>query len=60
MGSGEISLNRVPMVCNVRSRIDKWDLIKLQRFCNAKDKKATNRCKWMDLEYIILSEVTQS
>ena len=22
---------------NVRSRIDKWDLIKLQRFCKAKD-----------------------
>jgi hypothetical protein len=25
------------MVCVVRPRIDKWDLIKLQSFCNAKD-----------------------
>jgi hypothetical protein len=36
------------MACAVRSRIDKWDLIKLQSFCKAKrhcqwDKKATNR-----------------
>jgi hypothetical protein len=25
------------MACAVRSRIDTWDLIKLQRFCKAKD-----------------------
>jgi hypothetical protein len=25
------------MACAVRSRIKKWDLIKLQSFCNAKD-----------------------
>jgi hypothetical protein len=25
------------MACAVRSRIDKWDLIKLQNFCRAKD-----------------------
>ena len=25
------------MACSVRSRIDKWDLIKLQSFCKAKD-----------------------
>ena len=25
------------MACAVRSRIDKWDLIKLQSFCKAKD-----------------------
>ena len=30
-------LNRTAMACAVRSRIDKWDLIKLQRFCKAKD-----------------------
>jgi hypothetical protein len=29
--------NRTAMACAVRSRIDKWDLIKLQRFCKAKD-----------------------
>jgi hypothetical protein len=25
------------MACDVKSRINKWDLIKLQRFCTAKD-----------------------
>jgi hypothetical protein len=37
MGTGEIFLNRTVMACVVRSRIDKWDLIKLQSFCKAKD-----------------------
>ena len=37
MGTGENFLNRTAMVCAVRSRIDKLDLIKLQRFCKAKD-----------------------
>ena len=36
MGTGEKSLNRTPMACAVRSRMDKWDLIKLQSFCKAK------------------------
>jgi hypothetical protein len=29
MGTGEKFLNRTPKACAVRSRIDKWDLIKL-------------------------------
>jgi hypothetical protein len=29
MGLGEIFLRRVTMACAVRSRMDKWDLIKL-------------------------------
>jgi hypothetical protein len=37
MGTGEKFLNRTAMACAVRSRIDKWDLIKLQNFCRAKD-----------------------
>jgi hypothetical protein len=37
MGTGEKFLNRTAMACAVRSRIDKWDLIKLQGFCKAKD-----------------------
>jgi hypothetical protein len=37
MGTGEKLLNRIAMTCAVRSRIDKWDLIKLQSFCKAKD-----------------------
>jgi hypothetical protein len=37
MGTGEKLLNKTAMACAVRSRIDKWDLIKLQSFCKAKD-----------------------
>jgi hypothetical protein len=37
MGTGETFLNRIVMAWAVRSRIDKWDLIKLQSFCKAKD-----------------------
>jgi hypothetical protein len=37
MGTGERFLNRTAMACTVRSRIDKRNLIKLQRFCKAKD-----------------------
>ena len=37
MGTGEKFLKRTTMACAVRSRIKKWDLIKLQRFCKAKD-----------------------
>ena len=37
MGTGENFLNRTAMACALRSRIDKWDLMKLQSFCKAKD-----------------------
>jgi hypothetical protein len=37
MGIGGKFLNRTAMACAVRSRIDKWNLIKLQRFCKAKN-----------------------
>jgi hypothetical protein len=37
MGTGEKFLNRTAMACAVRWRINKWDLIKLQSFCKAKD-----------------------
>ena len=48
MGKGEIFLNRTPMVYALRSRNDKWYLIKLQNFCKTKatvckDKMVTNR-----------------
>ena len=36
MGTGEKFLNRTPIAYALRSRIDKWDLIKLQSFCKAK------------------------
>ena len=34
---GEKFLNRTPIAYVLRSRINKWDLIKLQSFCKAKD-----------------------
>jgi hypothetical protein len=43
MGTGVIFLNRTPMAYAVRSRIDKWDLIKLQSICKEKD--TVNRSK---------------
>jgi hypothetical protein len=43
MGTRERFLNRTPMACAVRSRINKWDLIKLQSFCKAKN--TVNRTK---------------
>ena len=43
MVTGEILLNRTPMACAVRSKFNKWDLIKLRSFCKAKD--TVNRTK---------------
>jgi hypothetical protein len=37
MSTGEQFLNWTAMACAVRSRINKWDLIKLQSLCKAKD-----------------------
>jgi hypothetical protein len=37
METGEKILNRIAMACAVRLGIHKWDLIKLQSFCKAKD-----------------------
>ena len=49
MGTGEKFLNRTAMACAVRSRIDKWDLIKLQSFCKAKD--TVNKTKWQPTDW---------
>jgi hypothetical protein len=37
MGTGERFLNRTPMAYALRSKIDKWGLIKSQSFCKTKD-----------------------
>jgi hypothetical protein len=42
MGTGEKFLDRTPMAYVLRSRINKWDLIKLQSFCKAKDTLPTD------------------
>ena len=44
MGTGESFLNRTPMTYGLKSRIDKWNLIKLPSFCKTKD--TVNRTKW--------------
>jgi phage-related protein len=49
MGPGGKFLNRIPMAYTVRSSIDKWDLIRLQSFCKAKD--TVNRTKWQPTDW---------
>jgi hypothetical protein len=44
MGIGEKFLNRTPKVYALISRINKWNPITLQRFCEAKN--TVNRIKW--------------
>jgi hypothetical protein len=36
-GTGGNFLNRTPMAHALRSTVDKWDLMKLESFCKAKD-----------------------
>jgi hypothetical protein len=58
MGTGEIFLMRKPIAYALRSRIDKWDFIKLPNFCKGKDtvnrrKMGTNRLgKYLYQPYI--------
>jgi hypothetical protein len=52
IGTGEKFLNSTAMSCAVRSRIDKWDLIKLQSFCRAKDTVNKTKRPPTDLERI--------
>jgi hypothetical protein len=49
MGTGERFLNRIPMACGIRSRIHKWDLIKLKNFCKAQD--TVNKTKWQPTDW---------
>jgi hypothetical protein len=49
MGTGEIFLNRIAIARAGRPRIDKWNLIKLQSFCKAKD--TVNRTKWQPTDW---------
>jgi hypothetical protein len=55
MGTGEKFLNRTPMACAVRSRNNKWDLIKLQSFCKVKDIVNTTKRQPTDWEMIIIN-----
>ena len=49
MGRGKSFLNRTPIAYAIRSRIDKWDLIKLQCFYKAND--TVNRTKLQQTDW---------
>jgi phage-related protein len=49
ISTGGKFLNRTPMAYALRSRINKWDLIKLKSFCKAKD--TINRIKWQPTDW---------
>jgi hypothetical protein len=48
MGTGGNMQKEKPIAYALRSRIDKWDLIKLQIFCKAKD--TANWTKWQPID----------
>jgi hypothetical protein len=48
-GHGGKFLNRTPMAYALRSRTEKWEIIKLQRFCKAKD--TIYRTKWQSTDW---------
>jgi hypothetical protein len=52
MGTGDKFLNRTAMACGIKLRVDKWDLIKLQSFCKAKDTVNKTKRPPMDWERI--------
>jgi hypothetical protein len=60
MGIPERFLNRTAMACAVRSRIDKWDLMKLQSFFKAKD--TVNKTKRLpkDWERVFTYPISES
>jgi len=49
MGTGENFLNKTAMAYALRSKIDKWDLIKLQSFYKKKD--TVVRTKWQPTDW---------
>ena len=58
MGTREKFLNRAAMACAVRSRIDKWDLIKLQSFYKAKETINKTKCLPTDWEKIFTNPIS--
>jgi len=58
MGTWKNFLNKIPMAYALRSRIDKWDLIKLQSFCKAKDTVVRTKRQPTDWEKIFTNTTT--
>ena len=55
IGTGKNSLNRTPIAYALRSRIDKWNLIKLQIFCKENDAVSRTKQQTTDWEKIFTS-----
>jgi hypothetical protein len=49
MGTGDSFLKRTPIAYTLRSTIEKWDLIKLQSICKAKD--TVSGTKWQPTDW---------
>ena len=60
MSTGEKFLNRTAMACAVRSSIHKWDLIKLQSFCKAKDTVNKTKRQPTDWERLVINPKSDS
>jgi len=58
MGNGENFLNKTPIAYALRSRINKWDLIKLQSFCKAKDTIVRTKQQTTDWKKIFTNPTT--
>jgi hypothetical protein len=56
IGTRENFLNRAPMVHALRSKMDKWDLIKLKSFCKAKGPANRTKQESTDCEKIFISD----
>jgi len=58
MGNVESFLDRIPMAYALKSRIYKWDLIKLQSFCKAKDTVIRRKQQPTDWEKIFTNRTS--
>ena len=58
IGTGGNFLNRTPMAHALRSRIDKWDLMKLESFCKAK--YIVNRANWKPTYWVKIFTIPTS
>jgi hypothetical protein len=58
IGMGNNFLNRTKMAQTLKSAIDKWDLIKLQSFCRAKDTVNRTKQQPTDWEKIFINPIS--
>jgi hypothetical protein len=58
MDKEEKFLSRTPLAYALRSTVEKWDLIKLQSFCMAKDTVNRTKCQTTDWEKIFTNSIS--